>query len=310
MYFRLMQVEQAPSLPTHASTSTQTDSPHTTASASSHASPQPSQEAPQEAISAPRQSDQSLSPQLGSLQNEPIFEERASEISTAHSSVSRGVQSSSEDLQAGPALPAISQRSARASSFPTPPSPFAAVQEECILADAAQVNNSALHANAEASTSAEASATAGASISALSGSPSEGANHSGAASGPVPMGAAQMGGSAPAAPRDGRPRLEHLDTAYRRRQGSAQSTVETRGNAASNVDGHAEAGTSAAALHVNAMPNGEDVGGETAEERLHSSAVARPSSQAHPICPAPFRGFVAVRVAFALHFHGCVALQN
>lgn len=200
---------------------------------------------------------------------------------------SRATRSSSEGSQAEEAHPAAAQHPARMASFPTPPSPFAAVQELPLLAEPAQSNQS----NAQPGEGTPESAASG--VPANSGSVS---------SGSAPLGGPQFRAeAAPAAAQAGRVRLEHLDTAYRRRQQST-SLADARGSTSSEMDGHAAA-SSAPVPESDAMASGADANVDMAYDTPHLPVVAGPSSPAVPFCPAPNRGFVEV------HCHSCTPVH-
>ncbi|BDA41775.1 probable serine/threonine-protein kinase DDB_G0281745 at C-terminar half [Coccomyxa sp. Obi] len=274
------QAEQTPVLPTHTSTSTQTDSPVMHASDSSHAFSQPSREPSREAPFLPCQSDMSLSPHMSSLQgSELIAEETGLAVLAAEGPPSRASQSSSEGPQAGQAHSAATQHPDRIASFPTPPSPFAAVQEEPLLVETAQ--------------SSRGSTQPGAAIpeGAASGVPADGGS---ASSVSAPLGAPQPSAeSAPAAAQVGRVRLEHLDTAYRRREQST-SSADARGSTSSEINGHAPA-SSASVPESDAGASGANGSVDMAYDSPQLPVVAGPSSPAVPFCPAPHRGFVEVQ---------------
>ena len=278
-----LQVEQTPVLATHASTSTQTDSPLTHASDSSHVLPHLSREASREAPFRPCQSDASLSLHMSSLQSsEPIAEEAGLAMHAAQVLPSRASRSSSEGPDAGRAHSAARQHPARTASFPTPPSPFAAVQAEPLLAEVAQSSSQPGAATPE---------------SAASGVPADGGR---ASSDFTPLGAPQSSAeaapaaAAPAAAQIGRVRLEHLDTAYRRRQPST-SLADAHGSTSSEMDG------SASVPESDARASGADASVDMADDSSQVPMVAGPSSPAVPFCPAPHRGFVEVSRA-ALSF--------
>lgn len=269
-----LQAEEPQALPRHASTSTQTSSPTVHPSSSGHPQQQPSLES----SFLPCQSDISLSPHMSSVQSENVAEEGLPAMISARSSgaSSMGMRSHPDNSQAAPAAVASHTVSggARFSGFPTPPSPFLAAQEQCLLEEAAPADFRA----SQTSVATSGGAASGASSSA------EGNRGSAAGSEAVHTGASETGNPAPAAAQNGRVRLEHLDSAIRHRQRNAETPV----SAASQMNSHAAASSGP---HPALMQDGTSAGDAGPSQ---PSSAEGPSSQAIPICPPPNRGFIAV----------------